>query len=313
MEMDEIKIGVSGCLLGQPVRWDGGHKRDPFLTDTMGQYVTFVPVCPEVECGLPVPRKPLRLVGDPKRPRLVMHETGRDETERLDAWAERRLIDLERENLSGFIFKRRSPSCGLSRVKVFGPDGRSVRMAAGLWAKRVTGQFPRLPVIDEVRLEDPGLRESFIQAVLVTRRWRALEAGPADPARLAEFHARHSLLLLAHSPDLCRRLGRLAAQSEKTPYAKLLADYGELLARAMRLKTTAKKHARAFHHVVGCLDRQLGREEIAMLEEIIRQYAEEGLPWLMPARLIRQHILNRGPQHLQDQHYLHPHPLEFNP
>jgi uncharacterized protein YbgA (DUF1722 family)/uncharacterized protein YbbK (DUF523 family) len=276
----------------------------------MARCVTFVPVCPEKDCGLPVPRKPLRLVGDPMRPRLVIHETGQDETERLTAWAESRLFDLERENLSGFIFKSRSPSCGLSRVKVFGPDGRSVRQGAGLWASRFTGRFPRLPVADEVRLEDPGLRESFIQSVLVAKRWQALEAGPADPARLAEFHARHSLLLLAHSPDLYRRLGRLAAPSEKTPYSKLLADYGELLTQAMKLKTTAGKHARALRHAVGCLENQLGREEKVMLEELIRQYAEEGLPWLMPARQIRQHILNRGPRHLKDQHYLHPHPLE---
>ena len=311
--MNKIKIGVSSCLLGQPVRWDGGHKRDPFLTDTLGRYVTFVPVCPEVECGLPVPRKPLRLVGDPKRPRLVTQETGEDQTGRLAAWAEKRLLELEREDLCGFIFKSRSPSCGLSRVKVFGPDTRSGRAGAGLWALRFAGRFPRLPAADEVRLKDPGLRQNFIQAVLVTKRWQALEAGPADPARLAEFHARHSSLLLAHSPDLYRRLDRLAAQNETTPLAKLLADYHELFTQAMKLKTTPKKHARALRHLAGCLEHDLGREEKAMLAEIVRQYAEEGLPWLMPARLIRQHISNRGPQRLKAQYYLYPHPLELDP
>ena len=311
--MDKIKIGVSGCLLGRPVRYDGGHKLDPFLTDTRGEYVTFVPVCPEVECGLPVPRQPLRLVGDPEQPRLVTHKTGQDITERLTAWAERRLLELERENLCGFIFKSRSPSCGLSQVKVHALDGRSIRRGAGLWARLFAGRFPNLPVADEARLQDPGLRESFIQSVFVTRRWQVLVAGPADPGRLAEFHTRHELLLLAHSPNLCRRLGRLVAESDKAPLAKLLDDYLELLTQAMRLRTAVKKHARVLHRLMGYFKNKLDWEEEAILGEFIRQYAEGFLPWLMPVRLIQHHISKHGPQHLKAQYYLHPHPLEFNP
>ena len=171
--MDErIRIGISACLLGEKVRWDGGHKLDPFLRDTLGQRVGFIAVCPEAECGLGVPREPMHLVGDPDAPRLVAENSGTDHTGRMNAWTEMRLEQLAGEDLDGFIFKAKSPSCGIERIKVFGPGETTAGLGAGIFARRFTQRFPLIPVEDEVRLQEPGRLENFIERAAETRRRR---------------------------------------------------------------------------------------------------------------------------------------------
>ena len=160
MVKEIIKIGISSCLLGNKTRYDGGHKHDRYINDTLGQYFEFVPVCPEVECGLPVPRETMQLEGDPENPRLVTTMTQLDHTERMKSWAAKRIRELEKKNLHGFIFKCRSPSCGIKEVKVSGEDGKSV---IGMFAQAVMDHFPHLPVIDEESMHDPVQRENFIQ------------------------------------------------------------------------------------------------------------------------------------------------------
>ncbi|MBW7997999.1 MAG: DUF523 domain-containing protein [Candidatus Glassbacteria bacterium] len=161
----KIKLGIATCLLGGRVRYDGGDKYAPYLVETLGKWVEYVPVCPEHECGLGVPREAMRLEGDPSAPRLVTDKTGADCTDRMQAWGRKRLQELEREGLCGYIFKSRSPSCGLERIKVYGGRGMPVRKGMGIWAAMVTRHFPQLPVEDEGRLNDPGLRESFIERI----------------------------------------------------------------------------------------------------------------------------------------------------
>lgn len=168
----KIKIGISSCLLGEKVRYDGGHKLDHYLHDTLGRFVQWIPVCPEVECGLPVPREAMRLVGDPDSPRL-MTRTGRvDHTPRMMKWARKRLKELEGEDLSGFIFKSRSPSSGLRRVKVYGPSGTPSAKGTGIFARAFINRFPVVPVEDDERLHNPQLRENFIERLFVYRRWK---------------------------------------------------------------------------------------------------------------------------------------------
>jgi uncharacterized protein YbbK (DUF523 family) len=170
---ETIKLGISACLLGEKVRYDGGHRLDPFLRDTLGRFVEYVPVCPEVECGLGAPRETMHLVGDPSNPRLVTMKTGVDHTDRMHEWGMRRLDELAREDLSGYIFKSRSPSCAMERVSVY--SEREIAMnGVGVWARMVMERFPLLPVEDEERLADPEIRENFIERVFVWKRWQDL-------------------------------------------------------------------------------------------------------------------------------------------
>ena len=195
-----IKLGVSACLLGEHVRYDGGHKHDRYITDTLGPYFSFVPVCPEVGCGMPTPREAMRLEGDPEHPRLVNVRSRIDRTEQMLEYCKTRVKELECEDLCGFIFKKDSPSSGLFRVKVYN-NGVSVKNGRGLFAAAVAQHFQLLPMEDEGRLNDPSIRENFIARVFSYRRWKDFLATGPTPGELAEFHTAHKLLMMAHSPQ----------------------------------------------------------------------------------------------------------------
>ena len=233
----KIKIGISSCLLGNAVRYDGGHKRDRFLTDTLGRYVDFVPVCPEVEVGLGIPREAMRLVGDVNHPRLLTIRSRIDHTERMAAWAQERVRELEKENLCGFIFKSDSPSSGLERVKVYDPNGVPVKKGVGLFARVFIEYFPLLPVEDEGRLHDPLLRENFIESIFVWKRWREMGEQNRGKGGLVDFHSRHKLLIMAHSPKQYQVLGQWVAQGKGVSLDDLLLQYQEMLSSALKAKT----------------------------------------------------------------------------
>lgn len=186
--VEKIRLGISACLMGRNVRYNGGHTHDPFLTRTLGQYVDYVPVCPEVECGLPVPREAMRLVGDPANPSLVTVKTGIDMTKQMKTWAKARLDALQNENLCGFIFKSKSPSSGMERVKVYDANGVPSNSGVGIWARMFMDRFPLLPVEEEGRLHDPVLRENFIQRIFVFKRFQELRAQGIRWGRLVDFH-----------------------------------------------------------------------------------------------------------------------------
>jgi len=207
--MDEpIKLGISACLMGESVRYDGGHKLDRFLTDTLGQYVDYVPVCPEVECGLGTPRESMRLVGDPLSPRLVTTRTQRDKTNKMVKWAKKRTSELEREDLCGFIFKSNSPSSGMERVKVYNEKGMPEKKGVGMFAKVFMEHFPLIPVEEEGRLRDPKLRENFIERIFAMKRWRELLTGKWKMGSLVAFHTENKLLVLSHSERHYRMMGK---------------------------------------------------------------------------------------------------------
>ena len=306
---NRIRIGVSSCLLGQSVRFDGGHKHDRYLTDTLGEYLEFVPVCPEVEAGFPVPRETFRLVGDPENPRFITTRTQVDHTERMTAWAERRVRELERENLCGFIFKSDSPSSGLMRVKVYNAKGMAEKKGVGVFARVFTRHFPLLPVEEEGRLNDAKLREMFIEQIFTLKRWRELRAQPAGMQNLVDFHTRNKLLVLSHSPMHAKRMGKLVAEGRNSPLASVYGDYETLLLEALRMKTTVKKNLNVLQHIMGYFKRQLSADEKQELVEILDRYRSEHLPLIVPVTLLNHYVRKYQQPYLQQQTYLNPHPL----
>lgn len=311
MPITKIRLGVSACLLGQPVRFDGAHKHDRFITDTLGQYVEFVPVCPEVECGLGVPREPMRLVGDIDNPRLVTVRSHIDHTDRMQAWARRRIQELEAEDLHGFIFKSESPSSGMERVKVYNDKGMAVKKGVGLFARAFMEHFPLLPVEEEGRLHDPKLRENFIEAIFTFKRWRdTLKAG-AGRRELVEFHTRHKLLLLAHSPEIYRQMGQLVAHLQEGTLPEIIQRYQALLLSCLRLKTTVKKNANVLYHLMGYFKKELSPDEKQELLEVIDHYRTGLVPLIVPITLINHYVRKYNQPYLREQYYLRPHPLEL--
>jgi uncharacterized protein YbgA (DUF1722 family)/uncharacterized protein YbbK (DUF523 family) len=307
----KIKLGISSCLLGEQVRFDGAHAWDRYLTDTLGKYLEFVPVCPEVECGLGVPREPMRLVGDPATPRLVTVRTGVDHTERLVDWARKRVVALEGEGLCGFIFKSRSPSSGMERVKVYNEKGVPVKQGVGIFARIFMEHFPLLPVEDEGRLHDPNLRENFIESIFALQRWREMLAQKTGLGGLGAFHTRHKLLILSHSPKHYRALGKLVARSREMPIKELSSQYEALLIEALRLKATAKKHTNVLYHLLGFFKKQLSGDEKQEMLELIDAYYQGLVPLIVPVTLINHYVRKYGQPYLGEQYYLTPHPLEL--
>jgi uncharacterized protein YbgA (DUF1722 family)/uncharacterized protein YbbK (DUF523 family) len=308
---DKIKIGISSCLLGNPVRYDGGHKWDRFITDTLGRYLDFVPVCPEAETGLGIPREAMRLVGDPDRPRLVTIRTGIDLTERMVRWAKIRLEALEAEDLCGFIFKSDSPSSGMERVKVYGENGVPVKKGIGIFARLFMERFPHLPVEEEGRLHDPALREHFIESLFVFKRWRELLNRKQGRGGLVAFHARHKYLLLAHSPKHYQELGKWVARGKEVAPPFWYSRYQERLFEALRQKATLKKQVNVLLHLLGYFKKELSADEKQEVLEIIDGYGKGAVPLIVPVTLINHYVRKYDQSYLADQYYLHPHPLEL--
>ena len=306
----QIAIGVSACLLGEKVRYDGGHKHDSYITGTLGIFFRLVPVCPEVECGMPIPREAMRLVGSPENPRLMTVRSGVDKTGQMLEYSEKKVRELETEELSGFIFKKNSPSSGLYRVKVY-QDGQPARKSSGLFAAAVVRHFPLLPVEEEGRLNDPQLRENFLERVFASHRWKCFLAGKPDAGKLVAFHTTHKLLMMAHSTAIYREMGKMVAAAGKNADADLFTAYGELLMRGLALHATPKKNANVLMHIMGYFKKQLSAVEKAELLTIIDQYRNLLVPLIVPITLLRHYVMKYEQHYLQGQVYLSPHPAEL--
>lgn len=306
-----VKVGISSCLLGNPVRYNGGHTRDRFITDTLGAYFEYVPVCPEVEAGFGIPREPLRLVGDRDSPRLITSKTGVDYTDRMKEWAARRLKELEKEDLCGFVFMSGSPSSGMERVKVYGPKGMPVKNGVGLFARAFMEYFPLLPVEEDGRLHDPRLRENFIERVFVFKRWREVCEERPTIGRLVDFHTRHKLLLLAHGTEYYREAGKLVASAKKNEAEDAYKKYQQVLMAALRLKTTNKKNANVLMHILGYFKTHLTRDEKQEVLEVIEHYRQGHVPLIVPVTLLNHFVRKYDEPYLRGQYYLNPHPVEL--
>jgi uncharacterized protein YbgA (DUF1722 family)/uncharacterized protein YbbK (DUF523 family) len=309
--MERIKLGISACLLGENVRYDGGHRLDHFLTDTLGQYVEYVPVCPEVECGLPVPRESMHLEGDPDSPRLVTVRTKEDMTDRMVKWAQKRLAQLEKQDLCGFIFKSDSPSSGMERIKVYNEKGMPVKKGVGMFARIFMEHFPLLPVEDEGRLHDPKLRDNFIERIFALKRWREVLERKESRGSVVDFHTRHKLLILSHSPKYYQTMGKLVAKAKDLPLKELYQKYQNLLMEALQLKITSKKNANVLMHMMGYFREQLSADEKKELLEVIDFYRKGYIPLIVPVTLINHYVRKYDPLYLKQQVYLNPHPLEL--
>jgi len=307
----KVKLGISACLLGERVRYDGGHKLDEFLRDTLGRHVEYVPVCPEVECGMPIPREAVRMVGDPASPRLMTQKTGRDLTEMMLDWARRKLDELEQADLHGFVFKAKSPSSGMERVKIYDEAGNVHARGPGMFAREFMRRFPLLPVEDEGRLHDPDLRENFIERIFTLARYRAALAADPSIRGLMAFHERHKLLILAHNERLCRDMGRRLAGAGRRDFVRTRGDYEEGLLTALRCLATPARHTNVLMHMLGYFKDVLSADEKKELLDLVFAYKAGDLPLIVPVTLLRHHVRRNGIAYLAGQVYLDPHPLEL--
>lgn len=308
-----IRIGISACLLGQEVRYDGGHKRDSYILGTLGRYFGFVPLCPEVAIGLGVPRETIRLVRDAsgelravgtRNPRL-------DVTERLADHG--RQASAQLAGISGYLLKKDSPSCGMERVKVYEAHkpGPARHAGRGIYAGEIMARLPLMPVEEEGRLGDPLLRECFLERVFVYHRWQGVQAQGFTAQKLVDFHTAHELLVMAHSHAGLRRLGRLVAEAGARPPDLLAADYARELMAILKRPARRGGHVRVLHHLMRRLQRALEPQDRQELQHLIERYRLGRLPLIVPLTLL-QHYLNRHPDpSIAHQHYLNPHPDEL--
>ena len=303
-----VRIGVSACLLGHPVRYDGGHKADPFILETLGRYVSWVPVCPEVEIGLGTPRETLRLVGDAAAPNLVATLSGRDHTAAMQRFAASRLAQLAGLGLHGYVLKRNSPSCGMMGVPVYDSSGRLRRRDRGLFAQALANSMPLLPVEEEGRLQAPRLREHFVDRVFAFSRWHEFLDGHGAPGDLVQFHTRHKLSLMAHSRPHYQELRRLVARCGAGLSEEFLKAYGDLFATAFRVPTSRRKHAKVLSHLQGYLKRRIGKPERADLAARIDDYRQGLEPLTTPLDLLRDYLRRFPCPYVEAQTYLNPYP-----
>jgi uncharacterized protein YbgA (DUF1722 family)/uncharacterized protein YbbK (DUF523 family) len=308
---NKIRIGISTCLLGEKVRYDGGHKLDRYIVETLGRFFNYVPVCPEVECGFPTPRESLRLVGDPASPRLVTTRTKKDVTGVMVKWAQKRVRELEKENLCGYIFKSKSPSSGMMRVRVYDEKGMPAKRGVGIFARVFMEHFPLLPTEEEGRLHDPGLRENFIERVFSLKRWRDAMAGGKSRGGLVRFHADNKLLIMSHNEKLMRTMGKLVADAKLLPLGELYDRYQSLFLEALGLRSTVRKNCNVLQHIMGYFKKDLSSDEKQELLEVIDQYRHGHVPLIVPLTLTNHYVRKYEQSYLITQTYLRPHPIEL--
>lgn len=307
----KVRLGVSTCLLGENVRFDGGHKEDHYLTDTLAPFVEWVAACPEVDIGLGTPRESIRLVGTTNAPRLFAPKSGRDLTEKMRAYAQHKIAQLKRMDLDGYILKKDSPSCGMERVRIYHESGPASRTGTGLFAQVLLEQMPDLPVEEEGRLHDPVLRANFITRIFSHRRWRELRHAHFRLADLVQFHAQQKFLLMAHSEKHLRLLGKLVAAAKTKKTEELLTEYAALFFAALREPATKRTHTNVLQHLAGFFKKQLDSNDKLELQNVIADFRKGLVPLIVPITLLKHYINKFDLHYLRDQIYLNPHPKEL--
>ncbi|MGH8128739.1 MAG: DUF523 and DUF1722 domain-containing protein [Gammaproteobacteria bacterium] len=305
------RVGVSSCLLGEAVRFDAGHKRDLFLTDHLAHYVEFVPRCPEMAIGLGIPREPIHLVRTGDKMDAISVRSAQSVGVRLREYGEEQARALS--DLCGYIFKSKSPSCGIGRVAVFGEDGqRTGGHTRGLYAQAITATLPWLPVEDEGRLRDTGLRDSFLVRVFTLDRLRRslFEQKPTARA-LIDFHTDHKFLLLAHNVAAYKRLGQLVARAGCEPLEPLSEVYRDELMAALAHPARIPRHVNVLQHLLGYLRDRVDAGDRAELLSAIEDFRTGTLPWFAVRLLFRHHFRRHPDDFINRQVYLQPYPDEL--
>lgn len=310
-ESEPIRIGISSCLLGNKVRFDGGHKRDRYLTDVLGEWLTWVPVCPELEINLGIPRPTIRLENAQPNPRLVEPGAQLDLTDTMETYAATKIQELKKLELDGFVLKKGSPSCGMERVRVYGRGGVPTRNGVGVFARVLMDGWPNLPVEEEGRLNDPLLRERFIAHIFCHHRWRSLMRNNPSRRALVAFHTAHKLQIRAHNEAAYRRLGRIVGSAGTLPDHELLKNYEEELYVALSMRASTKRHTNVLYHAIGYFKDVLEPVEKQELVQLIEDYRKGLVPLIVPITLIRHHVMKHEIPYLKGQLYLEPHPKEL--
>lgn len=308
---EAIRIGVSACIAGEKVRWDGTDARDTYITDTLAKYVEFVPLCPEIACGMGIPREKIRQVDCGDEVRLIGYESGDDLTEKMTNWTDRVLPGLEDDGLCGFVLKSRSPSCALMQGKIFSTTGKAPRRGAGFFAELLMSHYPLLPVEASDRLQNPLLRENFIRRVFVLKRWRELVTKGMNIGNLVDFHTRHKLMIRSHDLRGYKELGKLLGESSVFNADEIFDTYGLMLFRSLALKATPNKNGDVLKHVAGFFKQQLDTGDMQELLTMITSYKNGKIPLLMPVTLLNHYARKHQMPYLTQQYFLNPHPSEL--
>lgn len=312
MTENSIRVGISSCILGERVRYDGGHKEDRFLTGTLAQFVEFVPVCPEVEVGMGIPRETVRLVkGEDGKTRMVAPKSETDHTTKMRRFAKKRVRELEPLGLCGYILQKGSPSCGMERVKVYSPGGMPEKSGRGLFAEALMERYPDLPVEEDGRLNDPRLRENFFVRLFAYRRLQDLWNSRWRAGDLVRFHTAEKLLLMGHDRKGYDALGQIVANPKAWTRKELIAEYSRIFMNTLRKKTTKRKQTNVLQHLLGHFKKILPPDQRQELLELIEDYRHGLVPLIVPLTLFRHHVRQHGMEYLQDQVYLQPHPKEL--
>ena len=309
---EKIRIGVSSCLIGEKVRWNGDHKQDRYVREILSRYFEYIPVCPEVEVGMGVPRETVALYGDPEKPSMISKKTQTDWTKPMEKYIKSRINTLSADDLCGYIFKSKSPSCGMGRVPLYSEFGsHKVKHGPGMFANAFINSFPLVPTEEEGRLNDPRIRENFIVRVFSFKRFNLLLNEKFSLGQWVKFHTQHKFLLLAHSRKHYDDLGELVAHSKTIKPSELKKKYGELFMEALTSKSTPKKNTDVLLHMMGFLKKLLTKIEKEDILSTIEDYRSEILPLIVPVTLIRHQVKKHNIEYLRDQVYLNPHPKEL--
>lgn len=311
----QINIGISSCLLGNAVRYDGGQKHNAYITKTLSDYFDFVSFCPEAEAGLGIPRPPIRLVKLDNRILLKeVKDHSKDHTAALDSFCQASSTQQRLASLSGFILKKDSPSCGMERVRVYNGehmDHPPIREGTGVFAQHMQQHYPWLPMEEEGRLNDPVLRENFIERVFVYQRWREMLAEGMSKKALVNFHSDHKYIIMAHDQNKGQQLGQLVAKTGITDLKRLHDDYIVRLMALLKTCATRGRHANVLSHLMGYIHNELESDDRAELVDMIEQYQQAYVPLIVPITLLKHHFRKHPKPYIERQYYLNPHPREL--
>lgn len=303
----KLRIGISACLLGQEVRFDGGHKRNAFLVDILGELVEYHDVCPEYEIGLGIPRPSLQLRGKPDDPRIIESKSEADHTEAMAGFSEKKVEEIEQLRLDGFILKKDSPSCGLFRVRVYNEHGIPSRDSRGIFAAALARSFPQLPMEEEGRLHDPPLRENFFERVYAYSRLQDFFEKRWTVGQLSDFHAREKFLLLAHEEEGYRHLGRWVAEAKGKDPEEVRREYVSRYMEVLSVIATPRKHRNVLQHLMGFLKTFLTPEQKQEILGLLDDFTEGLIPLVAPLTLLAHHARTHEVEYLVNQSYLNPH------
>ncbi|SOB58138.1 conserved protein of unknown function [Pseudodesulfovibrio profundus] len=306
-----IKIGISACLLGEKVCRDGGHARDLHAAEELAKYVEFVPLCPELACGMGIPREEVRQIDCAGDIRLIGRDSGEDWTQRMDRWCHKVLPDLESEHLDGFILKSDSNSCGLQRATIHSTIGKPARRGTGYFTRKLVEHFPLLPIETASRLTNPIARENFVRRVFILSRWRDMLNKGMQIGNLVDFHTRHKLIIRAHDLKGYRQLCRLLGESSVFNVDEIFDTYATLLFQSLKLKATPRKNADVLMHAISYLKQELDKGDKQDLTAQINAYKARKIPLLIPVTLINHFARKHDKQYLLQQLFFNPDSTEL--